>query len=317
MKKEVILAIVAGVVAGLLLAFGVWRLTLTLKKDESPNSTTRIESSPTSKTDFSVVISKPSDMSVVTDELISISGLTKHDSIVVISTDEKDYQVKTQNDGSFESEVKFLGGLNVINITSFDKQGTSTQTKLNIAYSSKFEKYLNKSSEPETGESTDSANSIREKVQQKLDATLNSPVFYMGSITDITDSTVQLKSEDNGIQQISLSDETSYVSDEDLAIGDFIVAMGFVNGNKVLDTKRILALDPEEENKISAFWVTLTDITGKKVSYKNPSSEEEYEITFPKTWVGPDIDELEEGENYIVTGSLEDQKLDLRSIFEL
>lgn len=318
MKKEVSLAIVAGIIAGLVLAFGVWRLTSTLKKSSNtPQDTTSQQtSSPTPVTDFSVVVSKPSNMSVITSDKTTIVGLTKPNSTVILSTDQKDYQTAADQSGSFEKDIELLGGLNTINISSFDEQGASSMTFLNIVYSSEFEKYLTDEKVSDDDKSTDSAETIREKVQQKLSETLNQPIFYMGTITDIAEGTIQLKSDDNGIQQISITEETSFVSEEDLAIGDFIVAMGFKNGNDVLDTKRILTTDPTEENKISAYWATISEIEGKKVTYKDTEGQNIL-IDFPKTWIGPDISDLEVGQIYIVTGNLEENIISLRTIFEL
>ncbi len=47
MKKEVFLAIFAGVAAGLVLAFGVWRLTANLESGGSTNTDVQTSSSPT------------------------------------------------------------------------------------------------------------------------------------------------------------------------------------------------------------------------------------------------------------------------------
>lgn len=311
MKKEVFLAIFAGIVAGLILAFGVWRLTSSLKSNKPTTTNTQATTSPIADISFSITISKPSDFDVSANEKIIIEGLTKINSIVIISTESKDYQVEVEKNGSFKEEITLTGGLNIINVTSFNINGQSETEKLVITYSSEFEKYLEGDKT-----STSSAETIREKVQKKLENTLKKGIFYMGVITDIADNTVQLKSNDNGIQQIEITDDTTYVKDEDMAIGDFIIAMGFKNGNEVLDTKRILITDPPEENTHQALWVKLTEVEKKEVSFIN-SKGETVSIDFPKTWAGPDMDDLEVGMEVIVVGTLEENILSLRSIFEL
>ncbi|MBL7036314.1 hypothetical protein ISR94_00505 [Candidatus Microgenomates bacterium] len=311
MKKEVFLAIFAGVAAGLVLAFGVWRLTANLKSGGSTNTDVQTSSSPTPDASFSVTIAKPSNLSVSVDEKITIEGLTKQGSTIIISTESKDFQEQTGRDGSFQKEITLAGGLNIINITAFNANGQSATTKLNIVYSSEFEKYLN---DDET--STSSASTVREKVQQKLDSTLNQPTSYFGTVTDIADSTIQIRSDDNGIQQIMVTELTSYVSDVDLAIGDFIVAMGFKNGNEVLDTKRILITKPIEDNVNQAVWSTISEIEKKNVSFTNQQGET-ISLDFPKTWVGPNIADLEVGMELIIVGTIQEKILSLRTIFVL
>ncbi len=78
---------------------------------------------------------------------------------------------------------------------------------------------------------------IREKVQEKVLAALNKPKAYMGTVTDISETTLQLKNTKGEIKQTSVNEEVKF---SDVAIGDFVIAMGFVNSNSVLDTRRIL-----------------------------------------------------------------------------
>ena len=81
--------------------------------------------------------------------------------------------------------------------------------------------------------------------------------------------------------------------------------MGFVNGNKVLDAKRILITSPLEENKYSAKEITIETLSKTKIN----------DITLPKKWVGPNVSELEVGQTIIVVGTSENEKYSLRSIF--
>jgi hypothetical protein len=91
----------------------------------------------------------------------------------------------------------------------------------------------------------------------------------------------------------------------DIAIGDYIVAMGFVNGNKVLLAKRILIASPLIENNIK---VEKIEIVKLSKSYIN-------EIKLPKKWKGPNIKELEVGQEIYIVGTKNEDKFDLRSIF--
>ena len=104
---------------------------------------------------------------------------------------------------------------------------------------------------------TDSSdNEIREKVQEKVEKVLNTPYFYMGTITDISEDTIQidellLNGSQTGsqIQLIATDDSTTYakilktssnIDFDEIAIGDFVIAMGFKNGQDVIEAKRIM-----------------------------------------------------------------------------
>lgn len=102
-------------------------------------------------------------------------------------------------------------------------------------------------------EATDEADTVREKVKQKVEYVRKNPKAYIGAVTDKTEDTIQIKSDSGEILQVSVNEETSFVKlgkvptrvkFTDLAIGDFIVAMGFRDTSGVLSGKRILLTSP-------------------------------------------------------------------------
>lgn len=111
-------------------------------------------------------------------------------------------------------------------------------------------------------EATQESDPIREKVQDKIEEVQNKPRAYLGTVTDISENNIQIKSIDGEILQVIVNqDETSFVkinsssqtvSFEDVAIGDFLVNMGYVNTNDVLDAKRILiTAQPDNNERVS------------------------------------------------------------------
>ena len=177
--------------------------------------------------------------------------------------------------------------------------------------------------------STDEANSVRDTVQKKVEEARTIPFAYIGTVTDIAEQTIQINKfifsktkEDAGeIQQISVDEEntvfvkitknTTSVKFSDLAIGDFIIAMGYKNGNGVLEGERILittAVEPTtrkavfgEPSEIMKRSLTLTASTGK-----------EWVAEFGTTWEGPELSDIEEGDRIIVVGTTDGNTLDAR-----
>lgn len=142
MRKEVIIAIVAGGILGLIIAFGIWRANIAFAPKLNNKTTTGPTGSPSPKNEFGITIAKPENLGVVTENSITLSGITKPNSWLGVSGEAKDYVTSSKEDGSFEVDVELASGLNKIKITVFDESGTSTSKMLEIVYSSEFAKFL-------------------------------------------------------------------------------------------------------------------------------------------------------------------------------
>ena len=246
MRKEVVWAIIAGVTFGLVIAFGVVRINSTLKpKGEA------IEASPTPRpnpSEFKITLDKPENEDVVNEDIITVSGITKPKSTIIISAEEKDYIVSSDDKGFFEKEINLISGVNQILVTDPSSQITE---KLLVIYSSAFE----------------------ENEGDRLEKAANKPKAYLGTVTDITDSTIQIKTTVSEIKQVSVSEEVVYVKTEP-AIGDFIVAMGYKNGNQVLNAQRILITPPVTEPKITVSTGTGADVKPIKTTKIYPKASD-------------------------------------------
>lgn len=101
---------------------------------------------------------------------------------------------------------------------------------------------------------------IRQKVEEKLKESRNKLKAYFGTITDKTNGTVQIRSEDGEIQQISVQENattlvktgknSTTIKYADLAIGDFIAALGYIDPNNTIDALRILVTDTPSQPEI-------------------------------------------------------------------
>ena len=174
-------------------------------------------------------------------------------------------------------------------------------------------------------------NAVRKRVKEKIQEVLNKPKAYLGTITDKTDNTLQIKNIKGEIQFISVTPEkasfasngktTKTISYDDVALGDFIVAMGFpenqnsenkTNGNSVLEAKRVLVTE-----EISP--LTRKIILGKVVNIQSrvlslESGGEESQFDFPRTWKGPEINEISENDRVFVVSVASEGKNIIRTI---
>lgn len=174
------------------------------------------------------------------------------------------------------------------------------------------------SSDQENGQSD-----IRKRVTEKIEQAQNRPKAFIGTVTDISEDTLQIKNKEEEIQLISLNendttfaqinDTTKTASFNDLAIGDFTVSMGYVNDSNVLDSKRILITSPIKEPVRKIVFGTVKQIVKKEITIVSNDGEE-IVVNFPKKWKGPEINELEEGTQVAVVYLHEDNTLTIRTI---
>lgn len=273
MRKEVVWAIIAGVILGLVVAFGVYRINSSVTKNKKVTTVEQTpEPSPQTPQEFKVIIDKPVANDVVIENTVSVSGLTKSLSWVTFSGEDDDYTIQADTSGSFTQDVSLTPGINHIKVTAFDSNGNQSSASILVVYSSSFQIRTLPSGSPSVNASDSS--DIRQKVAQGLANTLSRPKAYIGTVTDITDSTIEIKTKESDIQQISINASntnvvnsvgttTKQVKTSDIAIGDFIIAMGYIETSSVLGAQRILISDPTTEPKITVKLGNLTDIDKK------------------------------------------------------
>lgn len=146
MRKEIIFAVLAGIFLGVVVAFGVWRANSSLNQTEpSENFSTSEQnvedSTNNNNTDgVDIALTKYENGDVVTESPVTISGITKANSLVIISAEDEDYSATSDNKGEFSVDVDLNGGINDLIIKSFDENGNSKEEDLRLVYSSEFAK---------------------------------------------------------------------------------------------------------------------------------------------------------------------------------
>ena len=288
MRKEILYAILGGIIFGLIVAFGFYRINSRLstsKKSLIPSKPVATPINFDSK-EFKIVLDKPENNDVLTQSTIMVSGITKPTTFVIINGENSDYIVQTNSEGVFNQEVELVAGINQIKVTAFDSKGTQSTTDVLVVYSSSFlERTTSSPSPQDSTESATVSSDIRKKVAQDVANTINRPKAYIGTVTDITDSTIEIKTGVSEIKQISIGTVTTSVVNavgtanktvktSDIAIGDFIVAMGYIQTSSVLGAQRILISNPISKLKIVSNKAVVTAISKKSLTVKMDDKEE-------------------------------------------
>lgn len=305
MRKEIFFAIFAGGTFGLIIAFGIWRLTATKPKDNITSKSISTNSpTPTEVSDFKIILTKPNPMEVLTDSPTVVAGLTKPNTWVVVSGEDSDDIINASDSGSFNSNVTLEGGVNQIKINAFDSDGSKAETKILAIYSSSY----------------------------IPPATNSASISYIGVVTDVTNSIIQIKNEAGDIEQIKGTTDANYIdtrnnatkqiSSTDVAIGDYLIAMGVKDGNNILDSSRILVTDSLKDTTREAFFGIVTDDTGiNKFVAKDIKTNQIITVT-PASGVTvtggeTSFGKISNDEKIIAAGELKDRTLTARTILVL
>ncbi len=270
MRKEVVFAIVFGILIGLIFAFGIFRINGVMKQRSSTITSDNIDkvrqtSADTNIPDSPLTLLKPNNMQVFGNDIIQITGTTKAENYIVATGGTRDLITKSGNNGSFDFEYEIDPSLNYLNISSISVDNYRSDTKLEVVYSSEVLK-----------KDPSNSGNMEDRIEEKLDNAQKIAVFYKGTITDITDNNMQMKTSSDEIKQISyatssttfakIGKTTTKITASDIAIGDYILTLGYKNDNGVLEAFRIIVTQPSVPEGIKIFYGT--------VSQKNKSDME-------------------------------------------
>lgn len=308
MRKEVVYALIAGSILGIIIAFGIWRANSAFKSEQ--NTTSQTPSPESNSLKSGITLAKPDNLSVVSSDAVTITGIASPNSWVVISSETKDYFVKPEADGSFSVDLKLGGGINRLMAFGINSAGEVSWAALTLVVSTEFKTPTVSASPKEaSGESE-----IRDKVIKRVQEALTNPKAEIGTVTDIAAGTLQIKTESGEIKQISAKDDLTGVKFTDIAIGDFIVAMGYSNGNEVLEAKRILISKAPAQITVVPAMGTVVKIDKKTLTLKI-NEEKEVFLTFPKKWQGPEINKISLNNQLIAVGKQTENDFQVRSVF--
>jgi hypothetical protein len=293
MRREIVWVGIIGIFFGLIISFGVWRINSSMNKPK-PGGPEPTPNSQNPGAEFKITLSTPENNDVVTTSPVTVSGITKPLSWMVVSGEAGDYILQCDEKGIFTQDVELTPGINQIRVTAFDPTGSQSIQKVLIVYSSAFQPATVIPATPASAATGDAA--IRENVAQKLAAAMSQPKAYLGLVTDITSTTIQIKTTDSQIEQIAAEGvgisvvntkgtNNKVVKLTDIAIGDFIVAMGYVNGNQVLTAQRILITDPLQDSQLSVTLSKVTAATKKSLTVTDIKSGETGTLTPDKNTV--------------------------------
>lgn len=161
MKKELFLAILIGLLVGLIIVFGVYRTKIIFTPK---NKSTTLEASPSPEASADVisnlVIHSPLNETIQDEESVTIAGSTNNNEFVVILVNEEEFITTADESGNFSISTTLEPGSNIIQINSINEDGKLTTEELTVIY---ITKPLIKTPEEAVEESTDETSNTKEE----------------------------------------------------------------------------------------------------------------------------------------------------------
>src|SRR3990172_4741943 len=195
MRKEIIFAVIFGIAFGTVVALGFLRANKAIKESaagiSTNNNSASNETQKLTQTSGLTLI-KPQDNEVVIDNPVVFSGLTRSGSYIVATNGENDEFIKTDN-GSFELEFELEPAKNIIKINPLSDSGENQEASVAIVYSSEFSKQV------DTGGDENS-------VDERLENAKKAYTFFGGTITDISNGSIQMKSDGQEIKYLAIDE---------------------------------------------------------------------------------------------------------------
>jgi hypothetical protein len=135
MKKELFLAILIGLLVGLVIVFGIYRTRIILTPK---NENTALENTPTPEASADVlsnlVIHSPLNESIQDTEDVTIAGTTNTNEFVVIMINQEEYITTADESGNFSISATLETGSNIIEVNSINEDGKVTTEELTVIY---------------------------------------------------------------------------------------------------------------------------------------------------------------------------------------
>jgi hypothetical protein len=135
MKKEVVIAVVLGVVVGLIITFGIYTANAALQRRARQLTATPSPTPLTNEQKSSIILFSPEDNTLTDKDALSVSGTTTANSLVVIFVNEQEHVTTADEKGNFSEEVELVGGSNILTIVATDPNGKQEQVQRTVVYS--------------------------------------------------------------------------------------------------------------------------------------------------------------------------------------
>lgn len=300
MKKEVLIAIIAGLVLGLVITMGIYTANRSLNQQRAKKLMQNTPAPTTMPGNFSnktLNITSHESFDLMDTSALTLSGIAWPNAVVALISEADSQITRADAEGIFIFETRLIKGFNEIAVIASDETGATQTQNLVLTYSTnKIEpetSLLNlvKTAYAAEAEATSGAETVTEKIKERLQDTVSEGLVaikeeitgklaaprkkaYVGKIgsLDATNLTLAYKEQNFSV---NLNDKTIFVKGantaidwEDLDVDNFVIAMGFYHSDSDSFTAARVSLISEPEPPVNQQLVQgkISEVDGQKVS---------------------------------------------------
>lgn len=135
MKKEVLIAIIAGFSLGLIITFGIHTAQKSVKNRTTNAVDTKDNTGTTPNQSHIIEVVSPRPNSVIDKDVVSVSGSTSPGSLLAIIATAGTSAVTADDNGQFSTKVDLDAGPNTLIIKSYSPIGQEAEITIDVAHS--------------------------------------------------------------------------------------------------------------------------------------------------------------------------------------
>jgi len=138
MKKEVLIAIVSGLILGLIVTLGIYTANKSLEqqkaKKEAATQTTPLPSPPLT-TQKTLDITSHENFDLINQSELTLSGIAWPEAVVALMTETDNQLTQADDEGIFSFKFKLVKGFNEITVIATDETNETQTQNLILTYS--------------------------------------------------------------------------------------------------------------------------------------------------------------------------------------
>lgn len=129
MKKEIIIAIVVGVLLGLAITYGVYLSRSAQSNNQQTNVDETIATDDDQINQNQLTIHQPLDGAVFDDAKITVAGTSLADNFIVVIVNNTETITQADESGNFSTSIKLASGGNLLSVHAIDELGVETKVE--------------------------------------------------------------------------------------------------------------------------------------------------------------------------------------------
>lgn len=135
MRKEVLLAIIVGIILGAVILFGI-RLANESSSPETPGQNGNVVPTPTTTASETLSIITPVNHSVTDEKTVTLTGKTDPGATLAVVSEEDDLIIEAGPEGTFSAQINLISGENIITVSQVLKDQKISSVSVSIIQTS-------------------------------------------------------------------------------------------------------------------------------------------------------------------------------------